>query len=88
MLKKILLNREFVPNNHFDWSLNPGDNLNFNERNQNNLSMSSCGIPDEEQPWNENVNHHDRQKNIKKIKDEYSMASRPAEYLMKHASNT
>ena len=88
MLKKILLNRDFVPNNKFDWSLNPGENLSRNDKNQNPSSISSCGVPEEEQPWLENLQHLDRQKNIKRIKDDYSMESRPAEYLMKYASNS
>lgn len=92
MLQKILLNRDFVPNNQFDWSLNQNENNSGNQNIRNEKprvsDISSCEIPDEMQPWKENIHPHDRQKNIKKIKENYSTETRPAEYLMKSASNT
>jgi hypothetical protein len=85
-MKKILLNRDFIPNNTFDWSLLPEDRVNRNGRRL--LSISSCGIPEEQLPWPENLVPKDRQNNIKNIKDEYAIESKPNEYLMKLAGNS
>ena len=58
LMKKILLNRDFIPNNTFDWSIQQEDR---DHRNHGRLSsISSCGIPEEQLPWLENIHPKDR----------------------------
>ena len=72
MLKKILLERDFIPDNLFDWSLSPVENFKKVNPEDYHSSISSDGIPDEQGPnMKENIQCYDRQRNIKKIKDRY-----------------
>ena len=48
MFMKILLDKDYLPDNKFDWSLKPGESFQKVDRNDNHSSISSCSIgPDE-----------------------------------------
>jgi hypothetical protein len=72
MIKKILIERNFVPDNKFDWSLFAGDVFKKFDPNDNHSSFSSCNIQSDEEVDNECIRPFDKLKNIKKLKDYYS----------------
>ena len=72
MIKKILIERDFIPDNKFDWSLCPGETFKKIDTNDNHSSMSSCGIKSNEETCHENINAYDREKNLRKLKDKYN----------------
>jgi hypothetical protein len=72
MIKKILIERDFIPDNKFDWSLCPGENFKKIDNNDNHSSMSSCDIKSTEEACIENINAYDREKNLRKLKDKYN----------------
>lgn len=52
MLKKILLEIDYFPDQKFDWSLKPGENFVKVDRDDNHSSISSCGVSlDEDQEY-------------------------------------
>jgi hypothetical protein len=66
MLKKVLMNKDVVPKNHFDWSVNQGNEdqgrkPKKSRKQRSNFSISSCDIGEHEQPWPENLMADDRQ---------------------------
>ena len=49
MLKKILLDLNFIPDYIFDWSLAPGDSFKKVDPNDKHSSISSCEIGSHEE---------------------------------------
>ena len=49
ILIKILLDRNFKPDNKFDWSLGPGETFKRVDENDKHSSISSCDIEEHEQ---------------------------------------
>jgi hypothetical protein len=66
MLKKILLDRDFLPDNKFDWSMRTGEQFKRVNLNDKHSSISSCCIssseevvdPDADAELKTNINKH------------------------------
>lgn len=54
MMQKILLDKEYVPNNKFDWSYSSKEVFKKNNPNSRHSSISSCNIDSDEEPNLEN----------------------------------
>ena len=54
MMKKILLDKEYIPNNKFDWSYSSKEVFKKNNTNSKHSSISSCEILSDEEPNIEN----------------------------------
>jgi hypothetical protein len=72
LIKKILIEREYIPDNKFDWSLYPGEQFKKINVNDNHSSMSSCNLNTQEDVTSENIYAYDREKNLRKLKDKYN----------------
>ena len=44
MLQKILLDRDYVPDSKFDWSLGPNESFKRVDPEDKHSSISSCGV--------------------------------------------
>ena len=51
MLKKILMDRDYVPERKFDWSLRPGEHFGRVDQNDKHSSISSCCISSYEEVY-------------------------------------
>lgn len=55
MLQQILIEKGYLPDMHFDWSLNPGEKFKHIDDNDKHSSISSCDIKSNEQTHDENI---------------------------------
>lgn len=60
MFKKILLERDYIPDNKFDWSLGPGETFQRVDQDKNHSSISSCELKSEEAILKENIIDSDK----------------------------
>ena len=88
MLKKILLERDYVPDNKFDWSLGHGQTFPKVDKHDRHSSISSCGLNSEEANMNENPFDSNKVVNIKLLKDKYHSHKNLAQDKFKFARNS
>jgi hypothetical protein len=67
MMQKILLDKEYVPNNKFDWSYSSKEVFKKNNANSRHSSISSCDIECEDEPCIENPKKNGLIRNLTKI---------------------
>lgn len=70
MLKKILMDRDYVPERKFDWSLRPGEHFGRVDQNDKHSSISSCCISSYEEVYDPGE-YQQLQANIDKCLFEY-----------------
>ena len=84
MLKKILLDLDYIPDNTFDWSLFPGKSFPKVDPDDRHSSISSCGINSSEDI---DCDHKERIDNITLIQERYHSKKNTAMPLLMQASN-
>ena len=65
MLKKLLLERDYLPDNKFDWSLGPEDIFKRVDHDNIHSSISSCDIKSNEAIDNDDSINDDMKYNLK-----------------------
>ena len=85
LLKKILLDKNYIPDCQFDWSKHPDHNYNFTDPNDKHSSISSCDIGSDE---NTDCDHADRLLHLRELKDKYQIPVKNAYHLMKQGANS
>ena len=71
MLVKILLSKNYIPDNKFDWSLGQGECFARFDDNFDHSSISSCDIGEHEQVESEAAILPQLHHNTKTLRDEY-----------------
>jgi hypothetical protein len=85
MLQKILLDRDYIPDTCFDWSLAPGVSFPKIDPNDRHSSISSQGIGSTEEV---ECDQKDRVENIAQMQVAYNLSKHTAMPLLKQASNS
>ena len=71
MLKKILIEKNFIPDNKFDWSLGPGQSFRRVNNESRHSSISSCDLNSDEANFDEDISNREKQVNLKRFKELY-----------------
>ena len=88
MLKKILLERSFIPDNKFDWSLGPGQSFQRINKQSRHSSISSCDLKSQEANLQEDLPTNEKLINLKKFKYNYHSEKPLNESRFKLATHT